>query len=270
MGETIVIAIPIIEKGVALGVATLDGGGKVPLDQIPASITDGVKLVGTWDADANDPELSNGGGGGNPGEARRVSVAGTTEIDGEDDWQIGDLIVNADTYWFKIDNTETYMVKGSAGDATPGYLDSKVDDATLQVIANLLQVKDGGITVAKLGTFYRIPLASFASETDTDIAVQTGKHRIPIMIDGNTVAIRAMIETAPTGSSIILDVNKNGVTIFTNQANRPTIADGANDSGEVTNMDITAIAKGDYFTLDIDQVGSTTPGQNLTVLVVGR
>ena len=90
------------------------------------------------------------------------------------------------------------------------------------------------------------------------------------MFNGDIVAIRAMIETAPTGSAIILDIHKNGVTIFTTQANRPTIAAAANDSGEVTNMDLTAVVKGDYLTLDIDLIGSTVPGQNLTILIVGR
>jgi hypothetical protein len=60
-------------------------------------------------------------------------------------------------------------------------------------------------------------------------------------------------------------VNKNGSTIFTTQANRPTIVSGALTSVSVP--DVTTWANGDYLTVDIDQVGSTTPGTDLQVQV---
>jgi hypothetical protein len=79
--------------------------------------------------------------------------------------------------------------------------------------------------------------------------------------------VRASVGTAPAGAAIIIDVNKNGTTIFTTQANRPTIAAAANTSGNVTNVDVTTIAAGEYLTIDIDQIGSTTAGADLTVQI---
>jgi hypothetical protein len=79
--------------------------------------------------------------------------------------------------------------------------------------------------------------------------------------------VRASVGTAPAGTSIIIDISKNGTTIFTTQANRPTIAAAANTSGNVTNMDVTTVAVGEYLTVDIDQTGSTTTGADLTVQV---
>jgi hypothetical protein len=79
--------------------------------------------------------------------------------------------------------------------------------------------------------------------------------------------VRASVGTAPAGASVIVDVNKNGTTIFTTQANRPTIAAGANTSGNVTNMNVTTVAAGEYLTIDIDQIGSTTAGADLTVQI---
>jgi hypothetical protein len=70
--------------------------------------------------------------------------------------------------------------------------------------------------------------------------------------------------TPPTGSALIVDVHKNGTTIFTNQANRPQIADGQY-TGQSTSIDVTGWAPGDYLTVEVDQVGSTTPGADLTV-----
>lgn len=79
-------------------------------------------------------------------------------------------------------------------------------------------------------------------------------------------SIRASVETAPSGGSVIIDVNKNGVTLFTTQANRPTITTSSNTSGKVTTMDVTSVADGDYLTVDVDS--RTTPAANLTVTVV--
>lgn len=81
------------------------------------------------------------------------------------------------------------------------------------------------------------------------------------------LSVRASVGTAPTGQSLIVDVNVNGTTIFTTQANRPTIAAAGNTSGKVTNMDVTTIADGSYFTVDVDQVGSGTAGSDLTVQI---
>jgi len=47
----------VLNAGVALGVATLDAGGTVPLSQIPASIQGGVSYQGSWNASTNTPTL---------------------------------------------------------------------------------------------------------------------------------------------------------------------------------------------------------------------
>lgn len=80
------------------------------------------------------------------------------------------------------------------------------------------------------------------------------------------VSIRASVGTAPTGAAIILDININGTTIFTTQANRPTIA-AASNTVKTANPDVTSIADGSYITVDIDQVGSTVAGSDLTVII---
>lgn len=78
--------------------------------------------------------------------------------------------------------------------------------------------------------------------------------------------VRASVNGAPTGSSILVDVNKNGTTIFTTQSNRPTIAVSTNtDLADAIN--VTTFASGDYLTADVDQIGSGTAGSDLTVQV---
>lgn len=98
------------------------------------------------------------------------------------------------------------------------------------------------------------------------LTVRVGKGRFPFTAAATILGVTAIVNTAPSGAAIIIDLNINGVTAYTTQANRPTIAAGANASTE-TVPDVTAIAAGDYLTVDIDQVGSTAAGADLTVVV---
>ena len=99
--------------------------------------------------------------------------------------------------------------------------------------------------------------------------VEAGGHRL--YNDTNAAwtitSVRSSVGVAPTGSSVIVDINVNGTTVFTNQANRPTIAASASTSGKVTAIDVATIGIGDYLTVDVDQVGSATPGSDLVVQV---
>ncbi len=77
----------------------------------------------------------------------------------------------------------------------------------------------------------------------------------------NLFSARASVNTAPTGASLVVDLVKNGATTIATL----TIAAGAYTSGLQTLE--AALADGDYLTVNITQVGSTTPGADLTVQV---
>lgn len=108
------------------------------------------------------------------------------------------------------------------------------------------------------------------SEWDTWIAggqtVGTMKQEIVMGSGGTITDVRAYIETAPTGSTFVVDLMKNGVTMFTTSGNRPTIAAGANASS-TTLPDVVAFAAGDRLRIDVIQVGSTVAGSNLACTV---
>jgi len=97
-----------------------------------------------------------------------------------------------------------------------------------------------------------------------------GTDKAPTLLAPCTLTItkvKLVVKTAPSGQAIIVDVNKNGTTIFTTQGNRPQIAAGAT-TGDSGTPDVTSLAEGDKLTVDIDQVGSGTAGADLTVEVV--
>jgi hypothetical protein len=76
-------------------------------------------------------------------------------------------------------------------------------------------------------------------------------------------------KTPGAASSTVVDVNKNGVTIYTTQANRPTLAwDDAN--GWASSVpDILIFAAGDVITLDIDQVATGAEDLVVALSVAG-
>lgn len=86
-----------------------------------------------------------------------------------------------------------------------------------------------------------------------------GRGRLYVERSGTVSNIRASVGTAPVGSAVVVDVLKNGseVAIL-------TIAAGSYTTVYTTPI---AVSSGDYFTVNISSVGSTTPGADLTVAV---
>ena len=111
-----------LNAGVAGGVATLDGGGQVPLSQLPTAIQGALNYQGSWNASTNTPTLASGVG--TKGYFYIVSVAGTTNLDGITDWQVGDWAVFNGSIWQKIDNTDAVTsVNGYTGAVVLSYSD---------------------------------------------------------------------------------------------------------------------------------------------------
>jgi hypothetical protein len=122
------------EKGVANGVASLGADGKVPTGQLPEAAGGGLNYLGTWNANTNTPTIA-AASTSNKGGYYKVSVAGSTNIDGTTDWQVGDWIISNGTTWEKIDNTDAVSsVAGRTGAVT---LTSS--DVGLGNVANALQ-----------------------------------------------------------------------------------------------------------------------------------
>ena len=104
--------------------------------------------------------------------------------------------------------------------------------------------------------------------SDPGTAIKTGQHRVyaPGGFAWNIGEVRAALGSAPTGAAYRVDVNVNGSSIYAANADKPTIAIGANTAlGGTKVTDV--IGAGEYFTFDIEQVGSTATGEFLTISV---
>jgi hypothetical protein len=99
------------------------------------------------------------------------------------------------------------------------------------------------------------------------LTTSTGTIRYRLPWAATIIATTAAVNTAPTGAAIIVDVLKNGTTIYSTTANRPTIAISTFATTTSPTPDVTTLAAGDYLTVNISQVGSTVAGSDLSVFV---
>lgn len=135
------------------------------------------------------------------------------------------------------------------------------------------------------------------------LTAAAGVLRYPVAFNAEVVEVRATVNTAPTGAALLFDINKNGTTVFTDQAKRPTVAingfaatpvkvtrgvaangtpgtNQPNDTGVgyvnvigavvPSDTPVATFEAGDYITVDVDQVGSTVAGSNAVVTLVLR
>ena len=77
----------------------------------------------------------------------------------------------------------------------------------------------------------------------------------------------AYAETAPVGSSLIMDVLKNGTTIWTT---KPEIDASANADDTNHSLSVTTADAGDRITFSVTQIGSSTAGQGVTATLKAR
>lgn len=88
-----------------------------------------------------------------------------------------------------------------------------------------------------------------------------------LVIAGGTydiIAVTAHVVTMPTVTNLIVDVDKNGATIFGTQSARPTWTPGGSNVATVGTPTVTSVTSGDLITIDVDQIG-TVAGADLTL-----
>lgn len=216
------------QMGAASGVASLDATGKLPAAQLPASIVGAMVYQGTWNASTNTPALASGTGG--KGAFYKVSVAGSTAIDGNSVWNIGDIIAFDGTTWDKIDGPAEAVtsVAGRVGaitlssadianwaTATSGFAASTsvvgLNNSLANVSSSLVNVASSLVNVTAsqnaLSTSFTAVSSSLANYAPLASPVLTGTPLAPTASAGNNttqIATTAFLQSAlaayaPTG-----------------------------------------------------------------------
>ena len=172
-----------------------------------------LSYQGTWNASTNTPTLASGVG--TKGYYYVVSVAGTTNLDGITDWQIGDWAVFNGTAWQKVDNTDAVTsVNGQTGTVVLGASDVGATPNTTYVIAGTA-LSGGG----RLNANVTLNLAN--------TAVTSGSYGNASTVGTFTVDAQGRLTSASNTAISITSGQVSGLgTMSTQNANSVTITGG--------------------------------------------
>ena len=228
-GTTIPVSTYVLASavGVASGVAGLDGSGKVPFSQLPASLSGAVHYVGTWNAATNTPTLPAASTAA--GSYYIVSVAGTYS---GTYYNVGDNVISDGTNWDKIDNNNavtsvfgrTGTVVAASGDYAAFYapIASPSFTGTMKIgsLAGTL-IGTGGVVSALSGTNLVLGNGSTIAQSTFALASAlssyaplaspsfTGTVTLPTGLSGSLIATAGVV-SALSGTNLVLG---NGSTI---------------------------------------------------------
>lgn len=92
---------------------------------------------------------------------------------------------------------------------------------------------------------------------------------IPITATRDTTIFGAWASCGevPLGADVIFDVLIEGVSIFTTQANRPRVPDGASTDTGLAVPDFSDWLQGEQLTVDVVQIGTVFPGARAVLML---
>ena len=191
-----------------------------------ASVAGGLSYQGTWNASTNTPTLASSTG--TNGYYYIVATAGSTNLNGITDWQVGDWLMFNGTVWQKIDQSETLQFVTSADSSVTVTTTGSTADLAVYTAPRLIsQVRnETGATLTK-GTVVYISGAS-----------------------GNKATVSKAIATSDSTSAqtfalIFADIsnNQNGYAIL---------------AGDLSGLDTSAFANGTQLYLSSTTAGTYT------------
>jgi len=161
-------------------------------------------------------------------------------------------------------SAETIDGASSASLSTGGWQWIRNDGTEWKTVAsNAATIADGSVTIAKLADAAKPYDFSFVAGYDQDMVLED----IAVQNYGELVIARSLtiegevgyIDTPATGQAAIVDIEKNGATIY---SSKPQFAASANTLTAGT-LSTTSLSSGDRLTFAVTQIGSTEPGEGV-------
>ena len=208
-----------------------------------------VTYKGTWNASANSPFLASGVG--TQGDYYVVNIAGSTNLDGITDWQIGDWAIFNGSVWQKVDNTDAVSsVNGQVG-------------TVVLTAANVNAVADTATITAGTGLTGGGTLASNTTITLANTAVTAGTY------GGGTDAASFVVDAQGRLTSAANVAIPQGTV--TNVATGTGLTGGPITSTGTISLANTAVSAGSYgnatsvATFTVDAQGRLTNASNVAI-----
>lgn len=126
-------------------------------------------------------------------------------------------------------------------------------------------------TSSTAATWQSLPVALVIACSDETTALTAGTAKVTFRMPHamTLTSVRLSVNTAPTGSVIVVDVKEAGTTIFTTKPQIPTSAFTSVGGAVPGVLSDTSLADDAEITINLDQIGSTIAGKGLKVTLVG-
>lgn len=209
----------------------------------------GLSYQGTWNASTNTPSLASSTG--TNGYYYIVATAGSTNLNGITDWQIGDWLLFNGTVWQKIDQTNLVSsVNGQTGVVSLTYTD-------VNAIGSITST-DGSVSVSTASGVADLSVAVAASTTNVVCLVRNTTGAT--LTKGTVVYISGATGQNPTVSKALATSDTTSAQTLGMMS-----ADLANNSngyvtiiGLITNIDTSAYTDGQQLYLSGTTAGTVT------------
>ena len=214
------------------------------------TLTGNLTYAGAWNANTNTPTLVSSVGVS--GTYYVVSVAGTTNLNGITDWQVGDWAIFNGTFWQKIDQTNTVTsVNGQVGTVVLGASD-------VGALSNVTST-DGSVTITSPTTTTRDLSVATAAST-TNVLCQVRNTTGATLTKGTVVYISGATGQIPTVSKAL--ATSDATSAQTLGMMTADLANNANGFvtviGLITNIDTSAYTDGQQLYLSGTTAGTVT------------
>jgi hypothetical protein len=109
-----------------------------------------------------------------------------------------------------------------------------------------------------------------ASDESTNLTTGTNKVYFRMPYAATLLAVRATVNTAPTGSTLIVDINEAGTSLLSTKLSIDASEKTSTTAATAAVISDSALADDAEITIDIDQIGSTVAGKGLKVYLKTR
>tara|TARA_R110002126_G_C10424693_1_gene497674 strand:+ start:29 stop:1510 length:1482 start_codon:yes stop_codon:yes gene_type:complete len=173
---------------------------------------------GTWNASTNSPTLASGVGV--KGYYYVVSVAGSTNLDGITDWQVGDWAVFNGTVWQKVDNSEiTYVSNVATGTGLTG---GPITSTGTISISNTAVTAASYGAADTVGTFTVNAQGQLTAAANASIAINVGAVSGAVPNTVNVIAGTGLSGGGALTANVTL--TNAGVTAFNTRTGNVTLS----------------------------------------------
>ncbi|MFZ9959558.1 MAG: hypothetical protein ACO3GP_04130 [Candidatus Limnocylindrus sp.] len=285
-----------IGSGLAIvgGALTATGGGSGTVTSVELTVPTGLSVAGSPITTAGTLAISFAAGYSIPSTSSQSNWdtayserlrwdGGATGLDaatGRTSLGLGSLATQSGTFSGSSSGTNT-------GDVTLGASVADVLDISGQVLAaddpgadRILFWDDsesklrhlslaGGLSIS--GTVLTVPVEIGLACSDETTALTTGTAKVTFRMPYAMTlqAVRAGVTTAPTGSTLVVDINEGGTSVLSTKLSIDAGEKTSTTAATAAVISDSALADDAEITVDIDQIGATVAGAGLKVWLIG-